>query len=153
MLVHDLMVGIYGGGNGHQLVPLMPSGLVKTIGKGLGICCLCIMVLALWYSMASAQLEKGGDLHRLTCKLKPALCKMHLLRWFLHGMVMLLMPSLVCLQVNAKALRGLHRLHLSIWDFFFTVMVSLLARLLASSHCRKFMSWKSLLGWGFDGTC
>ena len=38
MLIHDLMIGVYGGVNGHQLVPLMPLGLVKTLGKGLGIC-------------------------------------------------------------------------------------------------------------------
>ena len=61
MLIHDLMVGVYDGINGHQQVPLMPSGLVKTLGKGLGICCLCIMVLALWFSVASAHLENGDD--------------------------------------------------------------------------------------------
>ena len=58
-LIHKLMVGVYGGANGHQLVPLMPSGLVKTIGKGLGTCCKCIMVWALWCSAASACLENG----------------------------------------------------------------------------------------------
>ena len=43
-LIYDLMVEVYGGINGYKLVPLMPSGLVKTLGKGLGIRCLCIMV-------------------------------------------------------------------------------------------------------------
>ena len=60
-LIHDLMVGVYGGVNGHQLVPLMPSGLVKTLGKGIGIFCICIMVLALWCSEAFAHLENGDD--------------------------------------------------------------------------------------------
>ena len=60
-LIHDLMVGVYGGINGHQLVPLMPSGLVKTLGKGLGIRCKCIMVLALWCSEAYVRLEDGDD--------------------------------------------------------------------------------------------
>ena len=59
ILIHDLMVGVYLGVNGHQLVPLMPLGLVKTLGKGLGIHCMCIMVLALWCSVASARLENG----------------------------------------------------------------------------------------------
>ena len=36
-LIHDIMDGVYGGVNGHQLVPIMPSGLLKTLGKGLGI--------------------------------------------------------------------------------------------------------------------
>ena len=36
-LIHKLMVGVYGGINDHQLVPLMPSRLVKTLCKGLGI--------------------------------------------------------------------------------------------------------------------
>ena len=61
MLIHDFMVGVYGGVNGHQLVPLMPSGLVKTLGKGLGICCMHIMVLKLWCSEASMHLENGVD--------------------------------------------------------------------------------------------
>ena len=43
-LIHDFMVGVYGGINGHQLIPLMPSGLVKTLGKGLGTRCMSIMV-------------------------------------------------------------------------------------------------------------
>ena len=60
-LIHDLMVEAYGGVNGHQLVPLVPSGLVKTLGKGLGICCMCIMVLVLWCSKASVHLEDGDD--------------------------------------------------------------------------------------------
>ena len=60
-LVHDFMVGVYGGVNGHQLVPLMPLGLLKTIGKGIGIRCMCIVVLALWCSEASVHLEDGDD--------------------------------------------------------------------------------------------
>ena len=55
------MVGVYGGVNGHQLVPLMPSGLVKTIAKGLGTHCKCIMVWDLWCSEASTRLENGVD--------------------------------------------------------------------------------------------
>ena len=55
------MVGVYRGINGHQLVPLMPSGLVKILGKGLGIHCFCIMVLELWLSVASAHLENGDN--------------------------------------------------------------------------------------------
>ena len=61
MLIHNLMVGVYGGVNGHQLVPLIPSGMVKTLRKGLGIHCMCIMVLALWCSEASVRLEDGDD--------------------------------------------------------------------------------------------
>ena len=60
-LIHKLMVGVYGGVNGHQLVPLIPSGLVKTLGKGLGICCLCITVLELWFSVASTHLDNRYD--------------------------------------------------------------------------------------------
>ena len=60
-LIHDFMVAVYGGVNGHQLVPLMPLGLVKTLGKGLGIRCMCIMVLALWCSVPSTRLESGDD--------------------------------------------------------------------------------------------
>ena len=55
------MVGVYGGVNGHKLVPLMPLGLVKNLGKRLGIRFLCIMVLELWFSVASMHLEKGDD--------------------------------------------------------------------------------------------
>ena len=43
-LIHKLMVRVYGGVNGHQLVPLMSSRLVKTLSKGLDILCLGIMV-------------------------------------------------------------------------------------------------------------
>ena len=53
--------GVYGGVYGHQMLPLIPLGLVKTLGKGLRIRCLCIMVLALWCSVASACLENGDD--------------------------------------------------------------------------------------------
>ena len=60
-LIHDFMDGVYGGVNGHQLVPLMPSRLVKNLGKGLGIRCMCLMVLVLWYSEASAHLDNGDN--------------------------------------------------------------------------------------------
>ena len=60
-LIHDLMNRVYGGVNGHQLVPLIPLKLVKTLGKGLGIRCMCIMVLALWCSEASTHLEDRDD--------------------------------------------------------------------------------------------
>ena len=55
------MVGFYGDINGHQLVPLMPSRLVKNLGKGLGIRYMCIMVLKLWCNVASLHLENGHD--------------------------------------------------------------------------------------------
>lgn len=60
-LVHDIMDGVYGGINGHQLMPLIPSRLAKTLGKGLGIHCMYIMVLELWCSVASTCLENGDD--------------------------------------------------------------------------------------------
>ena len=59
--IHKIMVRVYGCVNGHQLVPLIPSGLVKNIGKGLGIHFMCIMVLVLWCTVASARLENGYD--------------------------------------------------------------------------------------------
>ena len=61
MLIHDIMIGVYGGVNGHQMVPLIQSRLVKTLDKGLGIRCMCIKVLALWFSEASACLDNGDD--------------------------------------------------------------------------------------------
>ena len=61
MWIHVLMVELYGGINGHQLVPLMPSGLVKTLGKEIDIQCFCNMVLELWCSVASVRLENGDD--------------------------------------------------------------------------------------------
>ena len=71
------MVGVYGGANGHQLMPLMPSWLVKTIGKGLGIRCLCIMVLELWFSVAFAHLENGDDPIDSQVSLNQLYVKMH----------------------------------------------------------------------------
>ena len=65
MLVHDLMLGVYGGINGHQLVPLMPSRLVKNLGKGLGTRCMSIMVWALWSNETSACLENGVNCNDL----------------------------------------------------------------------------------------
>ena len=59
-LIHKIMVGVYGGVNGHQLVPLIPR-LVKTLGKGIGIRCLYNIVIALWCSVASMCLENGDD--------------------------------------------------------------------------------------------
>ena len=71
----------------------MPSGFVKTLGKGLGIHCMCIMVLALWCSEAFARLEDGKDL----IDLHVSLCQLYVtciaLSGFLYGTVMLLMPS------------------------------------------------------------
>ena len=61
MLIYDFMGGFYGGINGHQLVPLMPSGFVKTQGKGLGTRCMRIMVWALWCNETSTRLENGID--------------------------------------------------------------------------------------------
>ena len=93
MLIHDLMVGVYDDVNGHRLVPLRPSGLVKTLGKRLGIYCMCIMVLALWCSEASTHLEDGDDPIDLQVSLTHIWVKCNSLFDFLHGMVMLLMPS------------------------------------------------------------
>ena len=90
-LVHDFMVGVYGSVNGHQLVPLIPSGLVKTLGKGLGICCMCNMVLALWCSEASACLEDGDDPIDSQVSLTQLCVKCNALFGFLYGTVMLLM--------------------------------------------------------------
>ena len=92
-LIHDLMVGVYGGINGHQLVTLMPSGLVKMLGKGLGIHCMCIMVLALWCSEAFARLEDGKDLIDLQVSLSQLYVTCIALFGFLYVTVMLLMPS------------------------------------------------------------
>ena len=64
------MVRVYGCVNGHQLVPLMPSRFVNTLGKGFGHSMFVhYVVLALWFHVASAQLEKGGDLHRFAGRL------------------------------------------------------------------------------------
>ena len=60
-LIHKLMVRVYGGVNGHQLVPLMPLGLVKTIGEGLGTHCMRIMIWELWCNETSTRLENGVD--------------------------------------------------------------------------------------------
>ena len=46
------------------MVPLMPSGFMKMLGKGFGHSLFVhYVVLALGFCVASAQLEKGGDLH------------------------------------------------------------------------------------------
>ena len=93
MLIHKLMVGVYGGVNGHQLVPLMPSGLVKTLGKGHGIHCMRIMVLELWCSEASTHLENGVDPIDLQVSLTQLYVTCIALFGFLYGTVMFLMPS------------------------------------------------------------
>ena len=50
--------------NGHQLVPLMPSGFVKMLGKGfVHSMFVNYVVLELGFLVASTQLEKGCDLH------------------------------------------------------------------------------------------
>ena len=92
-LIHKLMVGVYGGVNGHRLVPLMPSRLVKTLGKWLGIHCICIMVLGLWCSEASAHLEDGADPIDLQVSLSQLCVTCVYFFGFLYGTVMLLMPS------------------------------------------------------------
>ena len=59
------MVRVYECINGHQLVPLMPSGFVKMLGKGFGHSLFVhYVVLTVGFHVASTQLEKGGDLHR-----------------------------------------------------------------------------------------
>ena len=68
--IHKLMVRVYGCVNGHQLVPLIPSGFFITLGKGFGhLLFVHYVVLALGFRVAFAQLEKGGELHRFAGKL------------------------------------------------------------------------------------
>ena len=77
------MVRVYGCVNGHQLVPLMPSGFVNTLGKGFGhLLFVHYVVLALGFRVAFAQLEKGGELHRFAGKLDQTVCKMHCFIFF-----------------------------------------------------------------------
>ena len=58
------MVRVYGCVNGHDLVPLMPSWFLNTLGKGFGHSLFVhYVVLALGFPVACAQLEKGGKLH------------------------------------------------------------------------------------------
>ena len=57
------MVRVYECVNGHQLVPLISSRFVKQLGKGFGHSLFVhSVVLALRFCVASAQLEKGGNL-------------------------------------------------------------------------------------------
>ena len=99
------MVRVYECVNGHQLVPLMPSGFVKTLGKGFGNSLFVhYVVLALGCHVASMQLEKGSDFHQFAGKLTTRLYVNTLFCCFIHGMAMLIMPSLICLQVETKAL-------------------------------------------------
>ena len=70
------MARVYGCVKGYPLVPLMPSGFVKTLGKGFGhLLFVHYVVLALWFHVASTQFEKGGDLHGFGGKLDQTLCK------------------------------------------------------------------------------
>ena len=90
------MVRVYGCVNSHQLVPLMPLGFVKTLGKGFGhLLFVHYVILALGFCVASVQLEKGGDLHRFAGNLTTRLCVNTLFHCFIDRMVMLLMPSLI----------------------------------------------------------
>ena len=74
----------------------MPLGFVKTLGKGYGHSLFVhYVVLELGFHVASAQLEKGGDLHRFVGKQTTRLCVNTLFCFLIHGMVMLLMPSLI----------------------------------------------------------
>ena len=58
------MVTVYECINGNQLVPLMPSGFVKMLGKGFeNSLFVHYVVFTLGFCVASTQLEKGGDLH------------------------------------------------------------------------------------------
>ena len=90
------MVRVHECVNGHQLVPLIPLGFVKTLAKGFGhSLSVHYVVLALGFHVASAQLEKGGNIHRFVGKLTTRLCVNTLFRCFIHGIVMLLMPLLI----------------------------------------------------------
>ena len=72
------MVRVYGCFNCHQLVPLILSRFVKTLGKGFGhLLFVHYVVLALGFHVASMQLEKGGDLHRFAGKLDETQCKLN----------------------------------------------------------------------------
>ena len=54
------MLRVYGCINGHQLVPLKPSGFVNTLGKGFGRSLFMhYVVLELGFHVASAQLAQG----------------------------------------------------------------------------------------------
>ena len=102
------MVRVYECINGNYLVPLMPSKFVKTLGKGfMNLLFVHYVVLASAFHVASTQLEKGGDLHRFPGKLTTRICVNTLFPCFIHGMVILLMPLLVLLQVKMKVLWGL----------------------------------------------
>ena len=58
------MVSIHECVNGHQLVPLIPLGFVKMLGKGFGHSLIMhYVVLALGFHVDFVQLEKGGYLH------------------------------------------------------------------------------------------
>ena len=104
MLIHDFMDGVYCGINGHQLVPLMPLGLVKTLGKGLRIHYMCIMVLELWCSEASVHLENGVDPTYSQVSLTHLCVKCVASFGFLHGLVMFLMRSwFVCRWMQRKS--------------------------------------------------
>ena len=90
------MVRVYECVNGIQLVPLMPSRFAKMLGKGFGNSLFVhYVVLSLGFNVDSTRLEKGGDLHQFAGKLTTRLCVNTLFRCFIHGMVMLLMPSLI----------------------------------------------------------
>ena len=90
------MVRVHECVNGHQLMSLMPLGFVKMLGKEFGHSLFVhYVVLALGFHVASAQLEKGGDVHRFAGKLTTKLCVNTLFHFFIHGIVMLLMPSLI----------------------------------------------------------
>ena len=81
------MVRVYGCVNGHQLVPLMPLVLLKNTWKNIWHSLFVhYVVLALGFHVASAQMEKGGDLHRFAGKLDQTLCK-HIVSLFYpwHG--------------------------------------------------------------------
>ena len=70
------MVRVYVCINGPQLVPLMPSRFVNTLEKGFGnLLFVHYVVLELGFHVASAKLDKGGDLHRFRGNLDQTLCK------------------------------------------------------------------------------
>ena len=90
------MVMVYECVNGHQLAPLTPSGFVKTLGIVFGNSLFVhYVVFPLGFHVASAQLDKGGDLHRFVGKLTTRPSVNTSFCYFIHGMVMLLMPSLI----------------------------------------------------------
>ena len=143
------MVRVYECVNGHQLVPLMPSGFVKMLGNRFGHSLFVhYVVLALGFCVASAQLEKGGDLHRFTGNLDQTLCKRIaslFSPWHGHAS-----HAIVEMFVGGnEGTPGFAQGYLSIWGFLFMAMVNLLTIFTCLLSFWEFLSWDCLQSWGF----